>query len=341
MKYLLTEILNATDYYPFGMPMPGRSFTSESYRFGFNTQERSDEIAGSGNHYTAMFWEYNPRVVTRWNTDPITYPWQSPYTINNNNPIYYTDPLGLYGTQKKAERKQKKIAKKLDDNSRVGDVFNRNEGTDKKADWGFHVYGEGKDKYTRTGGNLEDGVEVKAYRPDASVFDNKGFKGAKSKFGLYTPWYISGNASFVFAGGASYTIGFAQDKFGGRTGFRTVGGGVGFGAGLGINSGGFRNEGNNKFRVDQLEGRGFQYVGGAWFLSGQVSGNNPEKDNFRRTGYDYTAIEGGGSLGEGYKALKWTNLSKLTNVEIGGQYQWTTTYTFWKNKVAKQNSSNE
>ncbi|MCB9227501.1 MAG: hypothetical protein H6578_10085, partial [Chitinophagales bacterium] len=81
--------------------------------------------------------------------------------------------------------------------------------------------------------------------------------------------------------------------------------------------------------------------GGIGPFSGQASGNDPDEDNFRLKGKQYTALEGGGSLGEGYKALKWTKLSKLTNVEIGGQYQWTTTYTFWKNKVAKQNSSNE
>jgi hypothetical protein len=88
--------------------MPGRSFSSGSYRYGYNTQERTDEIKGSGNHYTAPFWEYDPRVVTRWNTDPITYPWQSSYAINNNNPIIYTDPLGLFGSRKEARQYRKK-----------------------------------------------------------------------------------------------------------------------------------------------------------------------------------------------------------------------------------------
>jgi hypothetical protein len=48
-------------------------------------------------------------------------------------------------------------------------------------------------------------------------------------------------------------------------------------------------------------------------------------------------IEGGGSLGKGYKALKWTKLSKITNIEVGGTLQATKTWTFWKNKVAKEN----
>src|SRR5690554_6659551 len=71
------------------------------YAYGYNTQMRVDEIAGKGNHYTAPYWEYDPRVVHRWNRDPMAfkYPWQSPYVINNNNPLFYTDPYGLEGEE--------------------------------------------------------------------------------------------------------------------------------------------------------------------------------------------------------------------------------------------------
>lgn len=40
------------------------------YRYGFNGQERSDEVKGEGNSYTAEFWEYDPRIGRRWNLDP-------------------------------------------------------------------------------------------------------------------------------------------------------------------------------------------------------------------------------------------------------------------------------
>jgi hypothetical protein len=78
------------------MLMPGREFTQGSgeYRYGWNTQEKVDEIAGSGNHYTAPFWEYDPRVVLRWNRDPVTKHGRSPYEINSNNPITNSDPNG-------------------------------------------------------------------------------------------------------------------------------------------------------------------------------------------------------------------------------------------------------
>ena len=65
-----------------------------SYRYGYNTQEKVDEISGSGNHYTAEFWEYNPRVVMRWNQDPVKRADKSPYVINSNNPITNSDPNG-------------------------------------------------------------------------------------------------------------------------------------------------------------------------------------------------------------------------------------------------------
>jgi hypothetical protein len=64
-----------------------------------NTQEKTDEIAGAGNHTTAEFWEYDTRLGRRWNVDPITYPWQSSYACFNNNPIYFADPSGLEGEE--------------------------------------------------------------------------------------------------------------------------------------------------------------------------------------------------------------------------------------------------
>jgi len=59
-----------------------------------------NEVSGNGNSYTAMFWEYDSRLGRRWNTDLITYPWQSPYATFNNNPIVFNDPLGLQGDPK-------------------------------------------------------------------------------------------------------------------------------------------------------------------------------------------------------------------------------------------------
>ena len=92
-KYL-SDVITYQDYYPFGMQMPGRSFSSENYRYGFNGQEKDDEISGSGNSYTAMFWQYDSRLGRRWNLDPKPNPSISQYATFANNPIFYTDPFG-------------------------------------------------------------------------------------------------------------------------------------------------------------------------------------------------------------------------------------------------------
>lgn len=47
--------------------------------------------------YTAEHWEYDARLGRRWNTDLLTYPWQSSYAVFNNNPILFNDPMGLEG----------------------------------------------------------------------------------------------------------------------------------------------------------------------------------------------------------------------------------------------------
>jgi RHS repeat-associated protein len=64
------------------------------YRYGFNGQEKTDEIAGVGNHTTAEFWEYDPRIGRRWNLDPSPNVSMSSYSAFENNPILLSDPLG-------------------------------------------------------------------------------------------------------------------------------------------------------------------------------------------------------------------------------------------------------
>ncbi len=81
--------------YSFGSIMPGRNYqSSSSYRYGMNGQEKDDEIAGSGNIYTAEYWEYDSRTGRRWNIDPVVKPWESSYACFNNNPVLHNDVNG-------------------------------------------------------------------------------------------------------------------------------------------------------------------------------------------------------------------------------------------------------
>ena len=61
--------------------------------------EADAEVSGEGNSYTTQFRQYDPRLG-RWKSiDPLAgkYPGQSPYAAFNNNPVFFTDPLGLEG----------------------------------------------------------------------------------------------------------------------------------------------------------------------------------------------------------------------------------------------------
>jgi len=97
--YFQPEITSISDYYPFGAPINGRGYSTEAYRFGYNSQEKTDEIAGPGNHNTATFWEYDSRLGRRWNLDPVYNTDISRYTVNGNNLIYYLDPNGDFKTK--------------------------------------------------------------------------------------------------------------------------------------------------------------------------------------------------------------------------------------------------
>jgi hypothetical protein len=66
----------------------------ENYKYGFNTQEKDNEIAGDNNIYTAEYWEYDARVARRWNVDPKDIVSISPYSVLKNSPNLFKDKFG-------------------------------------------------------------------------------------------------------------------------------------------------------------------------------------------------------------------------------------------------------
>ena len=89
-------ILKKYDYYPFGMLVPNRNYSSPEYRYGFNGMEADDEIEGSKNSYTTSFRHYDPRVGRWISLDPesTSFPHLSPYNAYANNPIIFVDKNG-------------------------------------------------------------------------------------------------------------------------------------------------------------------------------------------------------------------------------------------------------
>jgi len=67
---------------------------ADVYCFGFNGQEKDDEVSGTGNTMTAEFWEYDSRLGRRFNIDPKPIPSISAYACFKNNPIFLSDLKG-------------------------------------------------------------------------------------------------------------------------------------------------------------------------------------------------------------------------------------------------------
>jgi len=91
------EVVSAQGYEAFGSLLPGRNYSSDSYRFGFNGMEKDDELYGSpGTSYDFGARMYDSRVGRFLSIDPKTveYSENSPYSYAANNPIYYVDKQG-------------------------------------------------------------------------------------------------------------------------------------------------------------------------------------------------------------------------------------------------------
>jgi len=90
-------IVSTTDYDPFGMIMNGRDWNAGEYRFGFNGQEKTDEVSGVGNHLDFKYRGYDPLTGRFWSVDPLfaSYPWNSTYAFAENRVIDGIDLEGL------------------------------------------------------------------------------------------------------------------------------------------------------------------------------------------------------------------------------------------------------
>jgi RHS repeat-associated protein len=72
VNYYVAEVLSQSDYYPFGMLMPGRSFQAEyGYRYGFNGKENDNEVKGEGNQQDYGMRIYDARLGKFLSVDPL------------------------------------------------------------------------------------------------------------------------------------------------------------------------------------------------------------------------------------------------------------------------------
>jgi len=80
------------------MQVPRRFDSLEDYRYGFQGQEKDDEVKGEGNSLNYTFRMHDARVGRFLSLDPLskTYPWNSPYAFSENRVI---DGLELEGLE--------------------------------------------------------------------------------------------------------------------------------------------------------------------------------------------------------------------------------------------------
>ncbi|WP_435261221.1 RHS repeat-associated core domain-containing protein [Tenacibaculum sp. nBUS_03] len=92
------EVVAYNDYYPFGMLVPNRHGQADSYRYGFQGQEKDDEVKGEGNSVNYKYRMHDPRVGRFFATDPLfrQYPHNSVYAFSENRVI---DGIDLEGSE--------------------------------------------------------------------------------------------------------------------------------------------------------------------------------------------------------------------------------------------------
>ncbi|WP_300663074.1 RHS repeat-associated core domain-containing protein [Fluviicola sp.] len=94
--YYLPTIVSYSDYDPFGTIQSGRN-NGEVYRYGFQGQERDDEIKGVGNSINYEYRMHDPRIGRFFAVDPLAakYPYYSSYQFSGNRVIDAVELEGL------------------------------------------------------------------------------------------------------------------------------------------------------------------------------------------------------------------------------------------------------
>ena len=98
----------------FGMLLPNRHGSSTAYRYGFQGQEKDDEIKGEGNSINYTFRMHDPRVGRFFAVDPLSddYSFYSPYQFSSNSPILDIELEGLESRTLINETEKEKLKEK-------------------------------------------------------------------------------------------------------------------------------------------------------------------------------------------------------------------------------------
>src|SRR5574343_523108 len=92
------------------MLMPGRKYSSDKYRYGFNGKENDNEVKGEGNQQDYGMRVYDLRLGKFLSVDPLAskYPFYTPYQFSGNMPIKFIDLDGAEPAEKGEYKNQVK-----------------------------------------------------------------------------------------------------------------------------------------------------------------------------------------------------------------------------------------
>ncbi|WP_299897650.1 DUF6443 domain-containing protein [uncultured Aquimarina sp.] len=171
------DVLAYNDYYPFGMLLPNRNGNASEYRYGFQGQEKDDEIKGEGNSVNFKYRMHDPRIGRFFAVDPLAdeYSYNSPYAFSENRVV---DGVEFEGAEYLPADNVDKL------NNVVFDIWNK-EGIFEMAFETVEVHGK---KYYWLGYDIMDleGNKITTWIDDAS-FHSSEFKDYQN--------YIKTNAS--------------------------------------------------------------------------------------------------------------------------------------------------
>ena len=104
-------VVSLSDYYPFGMTEPGRSWNPGDYRFGYTGHEKESDLAEGV--YITEYRLLDTRLGRWMSVDPlfVKYPDMSSYNYCGGNPIVFWDPDGKQ-VGIKSEKDGKKVIEK-------------------------------------------------------------------------------------------------------------------------------------------------------------------------------------------------------------------------------------
>jgi len=108
----LATAVSASDYYPFGLPMRGRSYQDEDYRYGFNGKEKDKSFANGNTDYDYGERIYDPSIGRFLRVDPLA---KNAFCLDN--PIIWIDPTGMTvepGSQRKWAKQKQSIEEEID-----------------------------------------------------------------------------------------------------------------------------------------------------------------------------------------------------------------------------------